>query len=129
MVEESEQTQNQWMSIDQSSGVEIDKTVALITESMVAEGIVAIQPRSGTKSNDQLGVTERAFSAAGAAFLSAIIVNPLDVAKVGKILGLQDCVLCSFMLFIISRLCNFAHFSVQAVVFCICWLVSYFALV
>lgn len=83
MVEESEQTQNQWMSIDQSSGVEIDKTVALITESMVAEGIVAIQPqpRSGTKSNDQLGVTERAFSAAGAAFLSAIIVNPLDVAK------------------------------------------------
>ncbi|KAH7856213.1 hypothetical protein Vadar_034000 [Vaccinium darrowii] len=48
---------------------------------MVAEGIVAIQPRSGTKSNDQLGVTERAFSAAGAAFLSAIIVNPLDVAK------------------------------------------------
>lgn len=83
MVEESEQTQNQWMSIDQSSGVEIDKTVALITESMVAEGIVAIQPqtRSGTKSNYQLGVTERAFSAAGAAFLSAIIVNPLDVAK------------------------------------------------
>ncbi|XP_074374463.1 mitochondrial carrier protein MTM1-like [Apium graveolens] len=30
-----------------------------------------------------LGLTERAFSAAGAAFLSAIIVNPLDLAKEG----------------------------------------------
>ncbi|XP_058206100.1 mitochondrial carrier protein MTM1-like isoform X1 [Rhododendron vialii] len=86
MVEESEQTQNQWMSIDQSSRVEIDKTVSLMTEPMVTEGIEATQPqpqprRSTTTSNDQLGVTERAFSAAGAAFLSAIIVNPLDVAK------------------------------------------------
>ncbi|KAG5558755.1 hypothetical protein RHGRI_008646 [Rhododendron griersonianum] len=86
MVEESEQTQNQWMSIDQSSRVEIDKTVSLMTEPMVTEGIGATQPqpqprRSTTTSNDQLGVTERAFSAAGAAFLSAIIVNPLDVVK------------------------------------------------
>lgn len=29
-----------------------------------------------------LSVLERAFSAAGAAFISAIVVNPLDVAKV-----------------------------------------------
>ncbi|KAI8564964.1 hypothetical protein RHMOL_Rhmol03G0223900 [Rhododendron molle] len=86
MVEESEQTQNQWMSIDQSSRVEIDKTVSLTTQSMVTEDNEATQPQpqprhSTTASNDQLGVTERAFSAAGAAFLSAIIVNPLDVAK------------------------------------------------
>lgn len=33
-------------------------------------------------SNVDLGVGERAFAAAGAAFISAIIVNPLDVAKV-----------------------------------------------
>ncbi|KAG5558756.1 hypothetical protein RHGRI_008646 [Rhododendron griersonianum] len=99
MVEESEQTQNQWMSIDQSSRVEIDKTVSLMTEPMVTEGIGATQPqpqprRSTTTSNDQLGVTERAFSAAGAAFLSAIIVNPLDVVKVFylNLWGAQYCV-------------------------------------
>lgn len=34
-----------------------------------------------TVSDFKLGFTERAFSAAGAAFISAIIVNPLDVAK------------------------------------------------
>lgn len=31
---------------------------------------------------DKLGLTERVFSAAGAAFLSAVILNPLDVVKV-----------------------------------------------
>ncbi|KAJ9556118.1 hypothetical protein OSB04_010732, partial [Centaurea solstitialis] len=36
---------------------------------------------SSIQSNFNLGFSERAFSAAGAAFLSAIIVNPLDVAK------------------------------------------------
>ncbi|XP_020212342.1 mitochondrial carrier protein MTM1 [Cajanus cajan] len=36
---------------------------------------------SNTNSDTQLRIGERAFSAAGAAFLSAIIVNPLDVAK------------------------------------------------
>lgn len=38
---------------------------------------------SGAGSPDSgLGLGERALSAAGAAFISAIIVNPLDVAKV-----------------------------------------------
>lgn len=32
--------------------------------------------------NNTMGFSERALSAAGAAFLSAILVNPLDVAKV-----------------------------------------------
>lgn len=40
------------------------------------------QPSNDTASNEKLGFGERAFSAAGAAFLSAVIVNPLDVAKV-----------------------------------------------
>lgn len=39
----------------------------------------ALQPPN--VSGGKLGFAERAFSAAGAAFLSAIIVNPLDVAK------------------------------------------------
>ncbi|BAT87875.1 Mitochondrial carrier protein [Vigna angularis] len=39
------------------------------------------RPHIETNSDTQLRIEERAFSAAGAAFLSAIIVNPLDVAK------------------------------------------------
>ncbi|KAM0069255.1 putative mitochondrial carrier domain superfamily [Helianthus debilis subsp. tardiflorus] len=38
-------------------------------------------PPQQPTSNEKLGLSERAFSAAGAAFLSAVIVNPLDVAK------------------------------------------------
>ncbi|KAJ4825996.1 Carrier protein, mitochondrial [Turnera subulata] len=40
------------------------------------------QLKSGSQPGDgNLGLAERAFSAAGAAFLSAVLVNPLDVAK------------------------------------------------
>lgn len=46
-------------------------------------GLSVPHPRhSNCKSDWKLGLAERAFSAAGAAFLSAIIVNPLDVVKV-----------------------------------------------
>lgn len=38
--------------------------------------------RRSSSSDSDLGFGERALSAAGAAFLSAILVNPLDVAKV-----------------------------------------------
>lgn len=38
--------------------------------------------QSNSLSDFDMGFTERALSAAGAAFLSAILVNPLDVAKV-----------------------------------------------
>uniref|UniRef100_A0A7N0U683 Mitochondrial carrier protein n=2 Tax=Kalanchoe fedtschenkoi TaxID=63787 RepID=A0A7N0U683_KALFE len=38
-------------------------------------------PSPSRKSDDDLGLYERAFSAAGAAVLSVVLVNPLDVAK------------------------------------------------
>lgn len=93
--EESKQMQNPW--IEQSSGVEFDgHCVSLISESMVVtEGIEASnshsdsQPHSNKTSGRKLGFPERAFSAAGAAFFSAILVNPLDVAKVTSFLGLD----------------------------------------
>ncbi|PSS28562.1 Mitochondrial carrier protein [Actinidia chinensis var. chinensis] len=84
MVEESKHTQNPWISVEQSSRVEIDKTVSFMTDSTGTEAIGDSNPqpnRSKSTSDGQLGLPERAFSAAGAAFLSAIIVNPLDVAK------------------------------------------------
>ncbi|CAN6709427.1 unnamed protein product [Malus baccata var. baccata] len=62
---ELERAQNPWMSTEQTQSV--------------GEDFSAAQPPS--TSHWQLGVAERAFSAAGAAFLSAIIVNPLDVVK------------------------------------------------
>jgi len=40
-------------------------------------------PAPAAGADQELGMFERALSAAGAAFVSAIIVNPLDVAKVG----------------------------------------------
>ncbi|XP_028102636.1 mitochondrial carrier protein MTM1 isoform X1 [Camellia sinensis] len=86
MVEESEHTQNLWMSVEESSRVEIDDSVSLMTESMMTEEDIKAShppppPPQPPTSDGQLGVVERAFSAAGAAFLSAILVNPLDVAK------------------------------------------------
>ncbi|KAH0902532.1 hypothetical protein HID58_042035, partial [Brassica napus] len=42
---------------------------------------------------EKLGLTERVFSAAGAAFLSAVILNPLDVVKVGDL-----CLCCDMLL-------------------------------
>lgn len=41
-------------------------------------------PAPSAGADQELGMFERALSAAGAAFVSAIIVNPLDVAKVGS---------------------------------------------
>ncbi|AES72442.1 putative mitochondrial carrier domain-containing protein [Medicago truncatula] len=65
MVDSSDRIQNPWMASEQQTPIQI------------------IQNHNNPKSStiDKLGIAERAFSAAGAAFLSAVIVNPLDVAK------------------------------------------------
>lgn len=45
---------------------------------------IASRPQLEKVSSEyKLGFTERVLSAAGAAFLSAVILNPLDVVKVG----------------------------------------------
>ncbi|KAJ7965396.1 Mitochondrial carrier protein [Quillaja saponaria] len=79
---EADRTQNPWMITEQTSGVEIDGQASLMSELMVTDrdGRGNAGPQR-QKSDDKLGFAERAVSAAGAAFLSAIIVNPLDVVK------------------------------------------------
>ncbi|KAL3524385.1 hypothetical protein ACH5RR_017219 [Cinchona calisaya] len=90
MVDELKQRENPWVNtVEQSSRiVEMDNSVSLMSESMViTDGIEVSQSQqhelqhSTTVPDVTLGFHERAFSAAGAAFLSAILVNPLDVAK------------------------------------------------
>ncbi|XP_076957800.1 mitochondrial carrier protein MTM1-like [Bidens hawaiensis] len=51
----------------------------LISDSSSSSNMIVPTPLKS--SNDKLGLSERALSAAGAAVLSAIIVNPLDVVK------------------------------------------------
>ncbi|PRQ60336.1 putative mitochondrial carrier domain-containing protein [Rosa chinensis] len=88
---ELERAQNPWVSSSdeqQIDRVEIDgRDLSIMPELSVldrGDAGFAKRPdgeRCKTTSDWKLGVAERAFSAAGAAFLSAIIVNPLDVAK------------------------------------------------
>ncbi|XP_018721034.2 mitochondrial carrier protein MTM1 isoform X2 [Eucalyptus grandis] len=85
-VAHSERTNDPWMNTDQSSSILIDSHNMLVLESPVhgreMKEFSGAQDRPTTGASDEkLGFAERAFSAAGAAFLSAIIVNPLDVAK------------------------------------------------
>lgn len=68
---------------------EVDNSVSLMSQSVIiTQGFEASHPQQQTLqpslagSDGKLGFPERAFAAAGAAFLSAILVNPLDVAKV-----------------------------------------------
>ena len=79
---DSERIQNPWMaSSERSPVIEIcAQGNSLLLESTVRDGNEGSPPQS-PPSDIKLGILERAFSAAGAAFLSAIIVNPLDVAK------------------------------------------------
>lgn len=65
MVDSADRIQNPWMASEQQTPIQI-----ILNHN---------NPKSSN--NDKLGIAERAFSAAGAAFLSAVIVNPLDVAK------------------------------------------------
>lgn len=77
-----------WISAA-ASRVDIDGNASSMTETMFKEGTeespqqnLHQSHRSETISDMTLGFGERAFSAAGAAFLSAILVNPLDIAKI-----------------------------------------------
>ncbi|XP_022736103.1 mitochondrial carrier protein MTM1-like isoform X4 [Durio zibethinus] len=86
MAETERRTQNPWMSSEKSSRVEINGHDLSITEPMITDKdgseLCAPQDQHNNNASDSnLGIGERAFSAAGAAFLSAIIVNPLDVVK------------------------------------------------
>ncbi|KAK1366515.1 Manganese tracking factor [Heracleum sosnowskyi] len=90
---ESKGLQNLWIESEsgsgKSSGVKFDGScVSLISDSVLGtqgSGEVCVPQRKvgddKSTSGGNLGLIERAFSAAGAAFLSAIIVNPLDLAK------------------------------------------------
>ncbi|KAL1565525.1 Carrier protein, mitochondrial [Salvia divinorum] len=80
--------QQPWTAEQSSSIPEFNKDVSLISGGMViVDGVEALEntPSSNrdvdVSAGGKLGFPERAFSAAGAAFLSAILVNPLDVAK------------------------------------------------
>ncbi|CAI9274129.1 unnamed protein product [Lactuca saligna] len=88
MVKKKESIQyehdNLFTDSDQSPGNGIHEyEVELMSESSRMTEPIKPPPQQPipTKMNEKLGLCERALSAAGAAFLSAIIVNPLDVAK------------------------------------------------
>lgn len=84
---------NPWTAEQSSRIAEFNKDVSLMSGAMATVGGIEAPeiPRTsngdvGISSSEKLGLSERAFSAAGAAFLSAILVNPLDVAKVHMIM-------------------------------------------
>ncbi|TYG57201.1 hypothetical protein ES288_D08G124000v1 [Gossypium darwinii] len=86
MAETERRTKNQWLSSEPSSTVEINGHDLFIAEPMItringSEFCAPQRQKDNNACNLNLGIGEKTFSAAGAAFLSAIIVNPLDVVK------------------------------------------------
>lgn len=80
---ESDEAHYSWGSSDQSSSMGIGSGVSLISEPMFRERNEASTSLTSNKgSGGGLGFAEKSLSAAGAAFLSAVLVNPLDVVKV-----------------------------------------------
>lgn len=111
---EAELRKNPWMHTTEAHDLaEPESTV----EERKGLGFSASQAqRSNDGSSDvKLGIGERALSAAGAAFLSAIIVNPLDVAKVNiqQIKEVCMCVLSIFVFFFFSFFCGFCVWLVK----------------
>ncbi|XP_016564447.1 mitochondrial carrier protein MTM1 isoform X2 [Capsicum annuum] len=90
MVDELKQGENSWVDINEQSNrvFDVDNNVSLMSESVIIiDGADPLHPQQpppqgpSPSSDGQLGFSERAVSAAGAAFLSAVLVNPLDVVK------------------------------------------------
>ncbi|KAM3381876.1 mitochondrial carrier protein MTM1 isoform X1 [Capsicum galapagoense] len=90
MVDELKQGENSWVDITEQSNrvFDVDNNVSLMSESVIIiDGADPLHPQQpppqgpSPSSDGQLGFSERAVSAAGAAFLSAVLVNPLDVVK------------------------------------------------
>lgn len=80
---DSEGSQNSWVNtMDGHDSASPESTIEMMEE--LGFGAPQTLRSKNGGSDGSLGIGERAFSAAGAAFLSAIIVNPLDVAKVRK---------------------------------------------
>ncbi|XP_010914122.1 mitochondrial carrier protein MTM1 isoform X1 [Elaeis guineensis] len=78
MVGPSRHSLPQWMSA--ASRVDFDGA-ANVSRSDASASPSSPPHRRSSSSDSDMGFGERALSAAGAAFLSAILVNPLDVAK------------------------------------------------
>ncbi|KAK3194671.1 hypothetical protein Dsin_025981 [Dipteronia sinensis] len=70
-----------WVSAAAAARVDLEGNVSSVSENMFREGKDESLSNSKTINDFQLGFGERTFSAVGAAFISAVIVNPLDVAK------------------------------------------------
>ncbi|KAJ8753059.1 hypothetical protein K2173_011827 [Erythroxylum novogranatense] len=77
---EAERAQNPWVSTEQNLGVLTSGNDLSMREPVVGESGCPRQ-KAGFLADGELGIGERGLSAVGAAFLSAIIVNPLDVVK------------------------------------------------
>lgn len=81
MVGGSRQSLPSWISAAAASRVDIDGNVSSVSDTMFYSNAVKKDDSKPVSLDANLGLMERAFSAAGAAVVSAIIVNPLDVAK------------------------------------------------
>ncbi|GAY51383.1 mitochondrial carrier protein MTM1 [Citrus sinensis] len=70
-----------WMSAAAATRVDLEGSVSSVTVSSETSSKEEALRHSEAINDFSLGFAERAFSAAGAAIVSAVIVNPLDVAK------------------------------------------------